>query len=324
MKDLVAQALAGETLSIARLISRVEREAKGFREGMREVHGKVRGVPIVGVTGVAGSGKSTLIAGVAKRFRSEGKRVGIIAIDPTSPFSGGAVLGDRVRMTELLTDAGVFIRSMGTRGMSGGLASAVYDVAWILDACGFDRIIVETVGIGQDEVDVARIAETTLVVLVPNLGDAVQMIKAGIMEIGDILVVNKADLPGAEQTAAELEAMLELGGRPAGWKPPILKTAAQRGEGIDALFAEIERHRAHLEGTVGREELERRRYEGALAEFVKGRLMRSLSEELDVKGRTRPFVERLMKGETDPHAAAEEILEGIIFTPPFVRRGKGR
>lgn len=311
MKDLVAQALAGETLSIARLISRVEREAKGFREEMCSIHEKVRGVPVIGVTGVGGSGKSTLIAAVAKAFREEGLRVGIIAIDPTSPFSGGAVLGDRVRMTELLTDAGVFIRSMGTRGMFGGLASAVYDVAWILDACGFDRIIVETVGIGQDEVDVVRIAETTLVVLVPGLGDSVQMIKAGIMEIGDILVVNKADLPGAEQTAAELEAMLELGGRPAGWKPPILKAVANKGEGIDVLFAEIERHRAHLEGTVGREELKRRRYEGALAEFVKGRLMRSLSEELDVKGRARPFVERLMKGEIDPHAAAEEILKGI-------------
>lgn len=317
MSDLVAKALAGDALSIARLISTVEREAPDALGAMREIHRKVRGVPILGVTGVGGSGKSTLIAAVAKAFRAEGRRVGIIAIDPTSPFSGGAVLGDRVRMTDLLTDEGVFIRSMGTRGMSGGLASAVYDVAWILDACGFDQIIVETVGIGQDEVDVAKIAETTLVVLVPGLGDSVQMIKAGIMEIGDILVVNKADLPGAEQTVAELEAMLDLGGRHAERKIPIFKTSAKKGEGIAELFAEIGLHRTFLEKAVGGDELRRRRYEGALAEFVKGRLLRLLSDKLGAGGKASPLVERIMKVEIDPHAAAEEVVKEILSSPPL-------
>lgn len=312
MKDLAAQALAGDTLSIARLISQVEREAEGNVEAMRLIHQQVRGVPVVGVTGVGGSGKSTLVARIARAFRTEGKRVGIIAIDPTSPFSGGAVLGDRVRMTDLLADDGVFIRSMGTRGMSGGLASAVYDASWILDACGFDIVLVETVGIGQDEVDVVRIAETTIVVLVPGLGDAVQMIKAGIMEIGDILVVNKADLPGAEQAVAELEAMLDLGGRPEGRAIPIVRTIARQGDGVEALISEIARHCKHLEAAVGREELRRRRYEGALAACVKGRLLRLLSQELGARERMRPFVERMMRGEMDSRAAADEIVRSLF------------
>lgn len=311
MKNLTTRALAGNTLSIARLISQVEREAEGFTEAMHLIHQKVRGVPIIGVTGVGGSGKSTLISRIAQTFRTEGKRVGIIAIDPTSPFSGGAVLGDRIRMTDLINDEGVFIRSMGTRGMSGGLASAISDVAWILDACGFDVILVETVGIGQDEVDIAQIAETTIVVLVPGLGDAVQMIKAGIMEIGDILAVNKADLPGVEQTVAELEAMLDLGDQSNKRPIPIVKTSALEGEGLDVLFEEICKHRKFLETTAPHTELRRRRYEGALMEHVRGRLIRLLSEEF-VREKAQPFVDALLQGKTDLHTASTKLLAEIV------------
>jgi LAO/AO transport system kinase len=309
MKDLVQSALKGDNLSIARLISRVEREEKGSLDAMRSVHKKVRGVPVIGVTGVGGSGKSTLIASLAKEFRKYGKKVGIIAIDPTSPFSGGALLGDRVRMGDVMTDSGVFIRSMGTRGAFGGLASAVYDVTWILDACGFDAVIVETVGVGQDEIDVVKIAETTLVVLVPGLGDSIQMIKAGIMEIGDVLVVNKADMPGVDQTVGELEAMLDLGGRGVERKIPVLRTVAKKGEGVAALYGELQAHREFLEKKVGRDNLRRRRYEGALLEIVKGRVMRTVLEEFGAKGRAQPLVDKIFNSEIDPHTAADELLK---------------
>lgn len=239
MKDLVKNALSGDRRAIGRLISLAENGGKDAAALMREIQKRAKGAPVVGVTGVAGSGKSTLISFLAAEFRKRGKKVGIIAIDPTSPFSGGAFLGDRVRMAAVAMDEGVFIRSMGTRGTHGGLAPAVCDAAKILDACGFDLIIVETVGIGQDEVEVAKIADVTTVIVVPGLGDWVQTIKAGIMEIGDIFVINKSDLNGADETEMELKSMQELGGERSKNPAPILKTIALRGEGVDLLAAEV-------------------------------------------------------------------------------------
>lgn len=312
MSDLADKALKGDRRAIARLISLVEREDEAAIAEMKTIHRHARGVPVIGVTGVAGGGKSTLISLVAREYLRKGKRVGIIAIDPTSPFTGGALLGDRVRMSDISTDEGAFIRSMGTRGAAGGLACAVFDAVWILDACGFDMIFVETVGVGQDEVDVVRVADTTVVILVPGLGDYVQTIKAGIMEIGDILVVNKADVPGVEQIVAELEAMLDLGGRESDWQPPIVRTIARQGDGVAELVDRIAEHRKYLEDKVGADMLRRMRLEGALVEYVKARLVRMVHDEFDVKGRARAIVDRLVRMEIDPHTAADEIMEEIL------------
>lgn len=311
MTNLVEKALKGDRLSIARLISLVEKDDNVANAAMKEIHLHTKGVPVIGVTGVAGGGKSTLISRLALEFLNQGKRVGIVAIDPTSPFTGGALLGDRVRMSDIAMHEGVFIRSMGTHDAQGGLACAVFDAIWILDACGFDIIFVETVGAGQDEVDIVRVADTTIVVLVPGLGDYVQTIKAGIMEIGDILVVNKADIPGNEQTVAELESMLNLGGRTSERRVPIVKTIARQGQGIAELTQEIVSHRRYLEDKVGHEALVCARLEGALAQYVEARMARIVHEELDVKGRAKTMARRIAKMEIDLHTAAEDILEEI-------------
>ena len=240
MTELSTKVLAGDPRSIARLITLVENDAADAVESMKQIHRYTGQAQIIGVTGVMGSGKSSLIFELALAFRAEGKKVGIIAIDPTSPFSGGALLGDRIRMTDLSTDSGVFIRSMGTRGMMGGLTSSLYDVVEILDAAGMNVILIETVGVGQDEVDIVKIADTTLVVLVPGLGDSVQTIKAGLMEIADIFVVNKADKPGVEQTVAELESMLDLVSN-IERRTPIVATSVKQKKGIQLLLSKIAR-----------------------------------------------------------------------------------
>lgn len=311
MKKLVKHAMNGDRRSIAKLISLVENEGEGAREAMGLVHKHTGNAYVIGVTGVAGSGKSTLICEIVKEFRSRDKRVGVIAIDPTSPFSGGAVLGDRVRMLELTHDEGVFIRSMGTHGSAGGLTSSVHDVIEILDSAGFDFVIVETVGAGQDEIDIVKFADTTLVVTVPGLGDFIQTIKAGIMEIGDILVVNKADRQGAGETVAELESMLDLGKSRTGRRPPILKTTAKDGSGTKELVVEVFRHKKCLEDTIGRGELKRRRYESALIELTKKNLIKKVLSEFEEGGLALKTVDQIVKKELDPRQAAEKILKSI-------------
>ncbi len=236
--DLVDRLLAGDRRAVARLISLVENGAPESREALAALFPHTGHAHIVGITGSPGSGKSTLVNQLAKVFRRQGATVGIVAVDPTSPFSGGAILGDRIRMQDLCGDPGVFIRSMATRGALGGLARATSDVVKVLDAFGKDVILVETVGVGQDEVDIAKAAHTTIVVEAPGMGDDIQAIKAGVMEIADILVVNKADREGAERTVAALEMMLDLNGHPAcGWQTPVLKTVATQDEGIADLDA---------------------------------------------------------------------------------------
>jgi LAO/AO transport system kinase len=259
-----------------------------------------------------GSGKSTLIYELTKEFRKQGKTVGIIAIDPTSPFSGGALLGDRVRMMELTMDPGVFIRSMGTRGMLGGLASAVYDVVEILDASGKDVVLVETVGVGQAEVDIIKIADTTLVVIVPGLGDSVQTLKAGVMEIADIYVINKADRDGVEQTVAEVQSLVDLECSGKEWKTPILQTVAKNGEGIVNLVEEIEAHREFLVKSKAMEQQRRMRYEAELVEIIRKRLMNYIFDEDRLKETIDRLLDQISQKKTDPHTAAEEILNKVL------------
>lgn len=312
MSDLTSRVLKGDPRSIAKLITAAENNSGEIADEMRVIHKHSGKAYIIGVTGVMGSGKSTLIYELAKAYRNQEKKVGIIAIDPTSPFTGGALLGDRIRMTELATDSGVFIRSMGTRGMLGGLASAVYDAVEILDASGKDVVIVETVGVGQAEVDVIKIADTTLVVLVPGLGDSIQTIKAGIMEIPGIFVVNKADRPGIEQVVAELESLVDISCIGKDRKIPIIKTIAKDNKGITELVNEIEKHKEYLKKTKLFEPQRKKRYEAELVEIIRKRLMNFIFDESMFKEKVEKLIDRISKKELDPYSAADEILSKII------------
>src|SRR5882672_4830922 len=257
-ENLAARIRAGDYRSLAKAISLVEREDPSAEKLVADLYPSTGKARIVGITGSPGAGKSTLVAALAKFYRKEEKRVGIVAVDPTSPFSGGAILGDRIRMADLYTDRGVFIRSMATRGFMGGIAHATNDVVDLLDAAGFDIVLVETVGVGQDEVEIIRTVQTNVVVLVPGMGDDIQAIKAGIMEIGDIFVVNKADRPGADKTVTEVTMMMSLVEEHGDWVPPIVKTVASRGEGIVDLDEAIGRHFDYLNASG---ELDRRNRE---------------------------------------------------------------
>ena len=246
--DLVARALGGDRRALARLLTILEAGGADAIVAMRAVYPHAGAAHVVGLTGPPGSGKSTLVAALARHYRAQGVRVGVIAVDPTSPYSGGALLGDRVRMLDLTNDEGVFVRSVASRGTLGGLAAATLALTAALDAAGYSRILVETVGVGQAEVAVARLAETTIVVSVPGLGDEVQALKAGLLEVADVLVVNKADRPDAERTLAELHVLQSLA-PPTAWQPPVLATIATRGEGVAALAEEIAAHHAYLAGS---------------------------------------------------------------------------
>jgi len=311
MSELSRNVLAGDHRSIARLITLVENDEPGAVESMKQIHRYTGQAQIIGVTGVMGSGKSSLIFELALAFRAEGKKVGIIAIDPTSPFSGGALLGDRIRMTDLSTDSGVFIRSMGTRGMMGGLTSSLYDVVEILDAAGMNVILIETVGVGQDEVDIVKIADTTLVVLIPGLGDSVQTIKAGLMEIADIFVVNKADKPGVEQTVAELESMLDLVSK-AERRTPIVATSVKQKKGIQLLVSKISEHQEYLKKSQSFDKRRRQRYEAELIEIIRKRLMGFIFDEKKLKKTVDCCIDQISKKELDPYSAADEILGKIL------------
>jgi len=311
MRELADKVLKGDTRSIARLITLVENDSSDAVEVMKKIHKHTGKAHVIGVTGVMGSGKSSLIFELASEYRKEGKTVGIIAIDPTSPFTGGALLGDRIRMTELSTDPGVFIRSMGTRGMIGGLTSSLYDVVEILDAAGMNVILVETVGVGQDEVDIVKIADTTLVVLVPGLGDTVQTIKAGLMEIADIFVVNKADKPGVEQVVAEVESMLDLACH-IERRTPIVSTSTKEKKGIPLLVQKIAEHQEYLKKSKVFETRRRQRYEAELIEIIRKRLMDFIFDEKKLKGKVDSCIDQISKKELDPYSAADEILGTML------------
>ncbi len=271
--ELLERFRAGDRVALARAISAIEDEAPGYRDFLREVYPLAGQAYLLGVTGPPGAGKSTLVSRLTERYAAAGRGVGIIAVDPTSPFTGGALLGDRIRMQELAGNERVFIRSMATRGSIGGLAKATYEAAVAMDAFGFELIILETVGVGQSELDVAGSADTTVVVVVPESGDAVQVMKAGLLEIADVLVVNKADRDGADLIARELGVMLEL--RPGdGWRPPVVMTVATEGRGVEELAAALEGHRAHLEEAGELAARRRARVRGELEKLVEAEFAR--------------------------------------------------
>lgn len=266
---------------------------------------------VVGVTGPAGCGKSALIYRLALEFRKKGKTVGVVAIDPTSPFSGGALLGDRIRMQNLSTDEGVYIRSMATRGTLGGLAKATADAVRVLDASGKDVVFVETSGAGQSEVDIIKVADTTLVVMAPGLGDDIQASKAGMMEIGDIFIVNKADRDNADRAVEEIQAMIELGTQEGRWTPPVLKTTATLNRGIENVVKKIEEHEEYLKRTSVKEKLVRRS-EIEVAEALKYSLTERLMNELRKDSNFAKLVERVAARKIDPYSAADRLVSQYI------------
>jgi len=311
MSELDSKVLKGDIRAIARMITLIENNDSVAIDAMKNIHKKSGKAHVIGITGVMGSGKSSLIFELAYQYRKRGKKVGIIAVDPTSPFSGGAILGDRVRMMELATDDNVFIRSMGTQGMLGGLASSVFDVVEIFDASGMDIILIETVGVGQAEVDIVKIADTTIVVLVPGLGDSIQTIKAGLMEIADIFVVNKSDKSGVEQVVVEIESMLEISSK-SDRKIPIILTSTNKNQGILELLNEIENHRIYLKKGKKLEEKRKKRYETELTEIIRKRLMSLIFDESKFKDKVDRLIDQISKKELDPYSAADEILGKIL------------
>jgi LAO/AO transport system kinase len=310
--DLVERARKGDARAVARLISLVEDASPRLREVMAALVGHTGAAYVVGITGSPGVGKSTTTSALVTAYRNRGKRVGVLAVDPSSPFSGGALLGDRVRMQEHATDRDVYIRSMASRGHLGGLAWATPQALRVLDAAGCDVILVETVGVGQSEVEVAAAADTTAVLLAPGMGDAIQAAKAGILEIGDVYVVNKADREGAEQAARELGHMLSLGERrqPGDWRPPIVKTVASRGEGVDDVVAALDKHRAWLDRT-GR--LQARRHQRACHEIeaIAVATLRGRIGDLPADQRLDALADAVLAGRLDPYAAADELVQGL-------------
>ncbi|MGW1374253.1 methylmalonyl Co-A mutase-associated GTPase MeaB [Streptomyces sp. NPDC002446] len=310
--QLVEQARQGRPRAVARLISLVEGAAPELREVMAALAPLTGNAYVVGLTGSPGVGKSTTTSALVTAYRKAGKRVGVLAVDPSSPFSGGALLGDRVRMSEHASDPGVYIRSMATRGHLGGLAWAAPQAIRVLDGAGCEVILVETVGVGQSEVEIASQADTSVVLLAPGMGDGIQAAKAGILEIGDVYVVNKADRDGADATARELNHMLGLGESraPGDWRPPIVKTVAARAEGVDEVVEALEKHRAWMEerGVLA----ERRR--ARAAHEVEAIAVTALRERIgDLRGdrRLEALAERIVAGETDPYRAADELVDGV-------------
>jgi len=301
---------AGDPRTLARAISTVENRAPGWLELLKDLFPLTGRARIIGLTGAPGAGKSTLVDQLAKHYRKEKRTVGIIAVDPTSPYTGGAILGDRIRMQDHHSDAGIYIRSMATRGSLGGLAATTADVATVLDASGRDRILIETVGVGQDEVEIVRLAEVTVVILVPGMGDDVQTIKAGIMEIADIFVINKSDREGAERVEREIRAMQSLAARNDHWVPPIVKTVASEGLGTQELAAAIAEYEAHLreENLVFKKAVEN--WQERLVEMLRDAMLEKARSRMDGKSLER-YAAEIAEHKRDPYSLVEEMVSAI-------------
>jgi LAO/AO transport system kinase len=305
-QELSTRVLAGDERALSRAITHVERgtaEGQQLLQQLRSATGRAR---ITGITGAPGSGKSTLVDQLIALERQAGRRVAVVAVDPTSPFSGGAILGDRIRMSRWHQDPEVFIRSLASRGQLGGLSAAALQVVAVLDAAGFDTILLETVGVGQSEVDIVQVADTTVLVLTPGQGDGVQAFKAGIMEIADLFVVNKADHPGANRLRREIAGALTLGHpRDPDWTPPVIDTVASQGQGVEQLAAELERHRQHLIASERLPGLQQARARFEISAILAAQLRRSL------EGREDALAAAVLKGELSPLAAVRQLLAGV-------------
>jgi LAO/AO transport system kinase len=308
---LIDRIKKGEAAAVARAISKVEDAAADSAELMKQIYQLSRQGVVIGITGAPGAGKSSLVDKLAMFYRKHGERVGIVAVDPSSPFSGGAILGDRIRMQTLGLDEGVFIRSMATRGNLGGLARATVDAVAILDAAGFSKIIVETVGVGQDEVEIVKAADVSVVVLVPGMGDDIQAIKAGIMEIGDIFVINKADRDGVYSTEKELESLLSLASRDDGWDPPIVKTVATENRGTEDLAAAIERFNQSQRGETMSGTRRRAIARWRIIELLRERLLANAISSATTSSMLERLADEVATRRRDPYSAVDEIIQGL-------------
>lgn len=307
--ELLEKLFDGNPRAVARAITKVENGTNDAAEIMKEVFQKTGNALVIGITGAPGAGKSSLVDKLAMFYKNQGEKIGIIAVDPSSPFSGGAILGDRIRMSALGIDKNVFIRSMATRGNLGGLSRATVDAVAILDAAGFDKIIVETVGVGQDEVEIVKTADVSVVVLVPGMGDDIQAIKAGIMEIGDVFVINKSDREGVLRTEKELEALLTLAMRPDFWNSPIVKTIAPESKGIEDLSKAIESY--HEFQKTGEKSLERRQAiaKWRLLEILREKLLADLLSKNGISEKLDKLALEIAEKRNNPYSAIEEILK---------------
>lgn len=305
---LVSRIIAGDVRAVARAISKVEDHLPDAFALMKDIFPRTGRGLVVGITGSPGAGKSSLVDKLAGLYRQRGERVGIVAVDPSSPFSGGAILGDRIRMQTLGLDPGVFIRSMATRGQLGGLARATVDAVAILDAAGYAKIVVETVGVGQDEVEIVKTADVSVVVLVPGMGDDIQAIKAGIMEIGDVFVINKSDREGVLRTEKELEALLSLAHRPDNWIPPIVKTVATENKGLEELAAAIESYHEFQKGTEASHTRRSAIARWRILELLRERLLAHALDTDDAAARLDALAAEVADKRRDPYSAVEEII----------------